>query len=179
MRTIAICNLKGGVAKTTTCVNLAANLAADHKRRVLVVDADSQANATSFLGGDREAVGMASLLQGRAIRESPLQLQTTNIEGVKLVSGSTELMDLDLTKAGEGAVDVNCLRKLRTMLEANPCHAEERSDEESPGKTGRSFAGSQDDKLEPILYGKPFAYCLIDCACEVVCWWPLPKAGMS
>ena len=63
MRTIAICNLKGGVAKTTTAVNLAAILAAERGKNVLVIDADSQANATSFLGGDREQPGMAALLR--------------------------------------------------------------------------------------------------------------------
>ena len=130
MRTIAICNLKGGVAKTTTAVNLAADLAADHGKRVLVVDSDSQANATGFLGGDRDAVGMADLLRGEVCGGTPLELQRTNVEGVKLVSGSAELMDLDLTKAGEGVVDVRCLRKLRTLLET-VCHSEERSDEES------------------------------------------------
>ena len=46
MRTIAIMNLKGGVAKTVTAVNLAANLATLHEKRVLVIDADSQANST-------------------------------------------------------------------------------------------------------------------------------------
>ena len=49
MRTIAIMNLKGGVAKTTTTVNVAAILAHDHKKKVLVVDADSQCNTTEFL----------------------------------------------------------------------------------------------------------------------------------
>lgn len=119
MRTIAICNLKGGVAKTTTAVNLAAILAAERGKNVLVIDADSQANATSFLGGDREQPGMAALLQGQITEEKPLELQRTNVGGVTLIAGSAELMDLDLTKAGEGTVNVQCLRQLREQLERN------------------------------------------------------------
>ena len=48
-RTIAISNQKGGVAKTTTAVNLAGILA-EKGKRVLIVDADAQANATNALG---------------------------------------------------------------------------------------------------------------------------------
>ena len=143
MRTIAILNRKGGVAKTTTAVNLAAILARDHGRRVLVADADSQGNATTFLGGDRDAVGMAALLRGEVSAASPLPLQKTSVEGVRLISGSDELMDLDLTKAGDGRADAQCLRKLRALLEETH--------------------GTEPPELAAILYGEPVDYMLIDC----------------
>ena len=55
MRIIAIVNQKGGCGKTTTTVNLAAALAAEHGR-VLVLDVDPQAHATLALGIDPEEV---------------------------------------------------------------------------------------------------------------------------
>ncbi len=52
---IAACNQKGGVGKTTTCVNVSAALAAMEKK-VLLVDMDPQANSTQGLGLDMEAI---------------------------------------------------------------------------------------------------------------------------
>ena len=49
MKTIAISNQKGGVGKTTTAVSLSVALARQGKR-VLLIDADSQADATKYLG---------------------------------------------------------------------------------------------------------------------------------
>ena len=50
MRVIDIINLKGGVAKTISAINIAHVLAAIHHKRVLMIDNDKQGNTTKFWG---------------------------------------------------------------------------------------------------------------------------------
>lgn len=114
MRTSVILNLKGGVAKTATAVNLAAILAKEHNKRVLLVDADSQCNATEFFGGDPVKGSLADALRhdGDGGPFAAACVQTSNFPGVDLLCGSEDLMDLDLTKVELQSVRATVLREM-------------------------------------------------------------------
>ena len=67
---VAIANQKGGVGKTTTCINLAASMAAT-KRKVLVIDLDPQGNATMASGVDKYMVEATAY--DLLVEESPFE----------------------------------------------------------------------------------------------------------
>src|SRR5438445_9444146 len=99
-RVVALANQKGGVGKTTTAINLGASLAAC-ERKVLLIDLDPQANATSGLGlSKNEAKSMYSvLLDGHGmrgiIRDTELPALHVAASSVDLVGAEVELSDAD------------------------------------------------------------------------------------
>lgn len=92
MRTIAVTNYKGGSAKTTTAVNLAAALG-EAGHRVLVIDLDPQGSASAWLGVDGEVDGVVEAISGR-VPLSELIYETT-APGVVLVPASPSIVVAD------------------------------------------------------------------------------------
>lgn len=95
MKIVAIANQKGGVAKTTTAINLAASLAA-RGRNVLVVDMDPQGNASTGLGVhmEKRSRTVYDLLLGDS-ECSDVVLETTT-PGLFLLPSTTELSSSDV-----------------------------------------------------------------------------------
>src|SRR4029450_4039958 len=120
MKIVAIANQKGGVGKTTTAVNLGAALA-ELGHRILIVDLDPQANATSSFGlqGVEQARFSEPLLGGASITE---RIFPTEREGLFIVPS-----DLDLAGAEvEIARMPNHLTRLAETLQ--PLHSDETFD---------------------------------------------------
>ena len=98
-RIYALANQKGGVGKTTTAVNLGAYLAAAGER-VLLVDVDPQANATSCLGVDRQGLSHSTydvLLNGTPAEETIL---LSSHAGLELLPSTTALAGAEVELVG-------------------------------------------------------------------------------
>ena len=113
MRTLAIANQKGGSAKTTTAVNLAATLG-EGGSRVLLLDLDPQASASQWYGMTTASRGLLDVFVGTGTLAA--LVQPTTVAGGDLVPASTWLVGVEKALAGE----IGAETLLRRHLEALP-----------------------------------------------------------
>lgn len=108
---IALVNNKGGVAKTTTAVNLAAGLAAQ-KQKVLLVDLDSQGSASLSLGVAR--ANLSPTLADALLDDKPITecVRATQVKGLALITGSMQLANADLALADAWGRELKLKRAL-------------------------------------------------------------------
>ncbi len=96
MKTISIINLKGGVAKTISSVNIAHILSAVHGKKVLLVDNDKQGNASKILNRHSyERPGVAEVMTDRGI-DTAAVVQHTDYEGLDIITANMNLLSANL-----------------------------------------------------------------------------------
>lgn len=105
---VTIANLKGGVGKTASVVNIAASYAQMGKK-VLVVDMDPQGDATGYFGAEETAIAQnkhmaTAISENRSLEEIRLP---TMVEGVDILAGTRDLRDIQ--KKMEGDIDQHLL----------------------------------------------------------------------
>jgi chromosome partitioning protein len=113
MTVLVVSNQKGGVGKTTTAISLGAALV-EHGQRVLIVDLDPQANATSGLGISKE---QANGIYGVLLRERPVAdaVVATAVPGLDLVPSGPEMAGAEVELVPVMAREYRLRQALRSV----------------------------------------------------------------
>lgn len=130
---VSLINMKGGVGKTTAAVNLAAYLARDHQKKVLLIDLDPQTNASLSLMPEKAWAKWADKhgtmadvfeLDAKRKRTDPTRLEdciikdvVPEIPGLDLVPSHLRMTFLDLDMAGRPGRERILARKLAKFLD--------------------------------------------------------------
>lgn len=113
-RIVAFSNQKGGVGKTTSCINIAAAIGMSGKK-VLLLDYDPQGNATSGVGVDKRTV--THTIYDVLTRNVPLKsaIIKTKYENLYLIPSKTDLAAVEIELAGQFTRDSNPLSVLNEI----------------------------------------------------------------
>jgi chromosome partitioning protein len=112
---ICIANQKGGVGKTTTAINLSASLAAAEKK-TLLIDGDSQGNATSGIGADSNIVQKENLYHAM-IGHVPLEkvILSTAISHLDIIPANRDLIGLEVEFVNVEEKEKRLMHLLKSM----------------------------------------------------------------